>query len=279
VTQKQKAEQFRKGHFSNELLITPNAWDAVSAKIYEVEGFKCVASGSAGVANALGIPDGERMTIDENLSVVKRIVDSLDIPVTADMEACYTNDSKELRKNVKKIIDSGVVGINIEDSPGLDGKSLHTIDFQVGKLKTIRSAANGYGFDLFINARIDAWMFLNSSQDEKITECLERANAYLAAGADSVFIPDLEDMDEKTVHELVKGINAPLNIIAGKNTPPISRLQELGVKRVSLGPRPMRSVLSLLRKISKELKTDGTYNLMNDSSISYGEINKWFSSK
>ncbi len=274
--QKQKAEQFRKLHFSNEVLITPNAWDVISAKIFEVEGFKCVATTSAGVANALGIPDVERMTIDENLSVVKRISASLEIPVTADMEACYTNDSEELRENVKKIIDSGAVGINIEDSPGLDRTTLHNVDFQANKLRTIRDTASECGFDLFINARIDAWMFLNISIEEKIAECLKRAEAYLAAGADSIFIPDLEDMNEESITALVKGIDAPLNIIAGKNTLPVSRLHELGVKRVSFGPRPMRAVFSLLRKIANELTVTGTYNMMTESSLSYREINKWF---
>jgi len=122
-------------------------------------------------------------------------------------------------------------------------------------------------------------MFLEIPKADKISECLQRAEAYLAAGADSIFIPDLEDMDEETIAELVKGIDAPLNIIAGSSTPPVQRLQELGVKRISFGPRPMRAVYSLLKKTAREIIDTGTYGLMSDSSISYSEMNQWFKEK
>lgn len=274
--QRKKLARFRDMHFSDEVLVTPNAWDVVSAKIYELEGFKCVATTSAGIAHALGISDVERMTIDENLSVVKRITAAIDVPVTADMEACYTNDHHELHYKVGKIIESGAVGINIEDSPGFDRKPLHEMGFQAEKLTAVREASRHFGFDLFINARIDAWMFLEFSKEEKISECLKRAETYLAAGADSIFIPDLEDMDEETIATLVNGIDAPLNIIAGSSTPAVSRLYELGVKRLSFGPRPMRAVLSLLKEIAREVNVEGTYELMSESSISYSEMNQWF---
>ena len=277
--QQSKAAQFRKLHFTDEVLITPNAWDAVSAKIYELEGFSCIATTSAGIAHALGKSDVERMTIEENLAVVKRISNAAAVPVTADMEACYTNDTETLKQNVKMIIESGAVGINIEDSPGFDSNPLHDNGFQAEKIKTIRKAAGDCGLDLFINARIDAWMFLEIPKADKISECLQRAEAYLAAGADSIFIPDLEDMDEETIAELVKGIDAPLNIIAGSSTPPVQRLQELGVKRISFGPRPMRAVYSLLKKTAREIIDTGTYGLMSDSSISYSEMNQWFKEK
>jgi 2-methylisocitrate lyase-like PEP mutase family enzyme len=143
-------------------------------------------------------------------------------------------------------------------------------------LTAVREASRQFGFDLFINARIDAWMFLEFSKEEKISECLKRAETYLAAGADSIFIPDLEDMDEETIATLVNGIDAPLNIIAGSSTPAVSRLYELGVKRLSFGPRPMRAVLSLLKEIAREVNAEGTYELMSESSISYAEMNQWF---
>lgn len=274
--QRARAIEFKKLHYSDDVLIVPNAWDVISAKIFEIEGFKCMGTTSAGIANALGYPDMEGMSLEDNLSVTKRIVNSLDIPVTADIEACYTNDENILVENVQKILQSGVAGINIEDSPGFNNRVLHDIEFQREKVSIIRDVANKSGSDLFINTRIDAWMFLNIPIKEKIIECLKRAQAYIEAGADSIFVPDLEDMDEESIIQLVAGIDAPLNIIAGKNTPTLSRLKELGVKRVSLGPRPMRAVFSLLRKIATELRTKGTYNLMNNSILSYSEINQWF---
>lgn len=105
---------------------------------------------------------------------------------------------------------------------------------------------------------------------------INRSNAYKEVGADCIFIPDVGNLDKQAIAILVKEIEAPINIIAVATTPPISELQDIGVSRVSVGPRPMRAMLSLLRKIAKELITTGTYKLMTESSISYSEVNQWF---
>ena len=109
-----------------------------------------------------------------------------------------------------------------------------------------------------------------------LRQAIERGNAYKEAGADCIFVPDVGGLDKKAIATLVKEIDAPMNIVAGATTPPIHELQEIGVSRVSVGPRPMRAVLSLLRKIAKELTTTGTYTLMSESSITYSEVNQWF---
>jgi 2-methylisocitrate lyase-like PEP mutase family enzyme len=105
---------------------------------------------------------------------------------------------------------------------------------------------------------------------------IKRANAYREAGADCIFVPDTGDLDKKTIACLVQEIEAPVNIIAGAATPPVAELEEIGVSRVSLGPRPMRAALSLIRKIARELLETGTYKLMSEASITYSEVNRWF---
>ena len=110
-----------------------------------------------------------------------------------------------------------------------------------------------------------------------VRQAIERGNVYRQAGADCIFVPDMDNLDEEAISLLVREVDAPINIIAGVNTPPISRLQELGVARVSLGPRPMRAALSLLRDMSREIIDKGTYKLMTDASITYSEVNQWFS--
>jgi 2-methylisocitrate lyase-like PEP mutase family enzyme len=111
---------------------------------------------------------------------------------------------------------------------------------------------------------------------QTLREAIDRGNAYREAGADCIFVPDVGNLDPQTIPLLVKEIDAPVNLIAGATTPPIPQLQDLGVARVSVGPRPMRAVLSLLRKIAKELLTTGTYELMSESSLSYSQVNRWF---
>jgi 2-methylisocitrate lyase-like PEP mutase family enzyme len=132
------------------------------------------------------------------------------------------------------------------------------------------------GIHLVINARTDVVM-INGDSPQNLREAIDRGNTYKAAGADCIFVPDVGNLEKKSIAILVKEIDAPVNILAGATTLPIAELQEMGVARVSLGPRPMRAVLSLLRKIANELMTAGTYKLMSESSISYSEVNGWFS--
>ncbi len=131
------------------------------------------------------------------------------------------------------------------------------------------------GIHLVINARTDIIMN-NDDSPQYLREAIERGNAYREAGADCIFVPDVGNLDKKLFPVLVKEIDAPINIIAGATTPPIPELQDMGIARVSLGPRPMRAVLSFLRKLAKELMTTGTYKLMTESSISYSDVNQWF---
>jgi 2-methylisocitrate lyase-like PEP mutase family enzyme len=131
------------------------------------------------------------------------------------------------------------------------------------------------GIHLVINARTDVFL-VSDDYTKSLRFAIERGNAYKEAGADCIFIPDNGDLDKQSITTLVNEINAPINIIAGATTPPIAELQDVGVSRVSVGPRPMRAVLTLLRNIAEELIVKGTYQLMSESSISYSDINQWF---
>ena len=139
--------------------------------------------------------------------------------------------------------------------------------------------ADIYGVHLVINLRVDKYMLGQGSHKEKYYETVRRANMYSEAGADSIFVPDTGDFNEQIISELVKEINAPLNIIAGPNIPPVQKLEEIGVARLSFGPRPMRAMLSLLCKMQMELLEKGTYELMSDERITYKEINKLLQKK
>lgn len=125
--------------------------------------------------------------------------------------------------------------------------------------------ANAQGIHLVINARTDVIMFQDESP-QTLHDAIHCGNAYREAGVDCIFVPDVGNLDKKTIPILVKEINAPININAGAMTPTLLELQGMGVARVSRGPRPMRVALSLLRKIAEELITVGTYQLMSESS-------------
>lgn len=274
-SQKQKAQDFLELHRASSIFILPNAWDVASAKIFELEGFKAIGTTSAGISAMLGYADGQKMSLVENMDVVRRIVKNTFLPVSADIEAGYAVSTEGVVEAARAVLEVGAVGLNLEDSTGNTQIPLYDQFLQQEKIKAIREMSIDKGIHLVINARTDAYM-LSQKPADGLREAIKRGNAYREAGADCIFVPDVGNLDKKTIETLVKEIDAPINIIAGASTPPILELQGMGVSRVSVGPRPMRAVLSLLRKIAKELTIEGTYKLMMESSISYSEVNKWF---
>jgi 2-methylisocitrate lyase-like PEP mutase family enzyme len=273
--QKQKADEFLALHHSPTILILANAWDVASAKIFELEGFKAIGTTSAGISSTLGYADVQHMSLAENMQVVQRIVNNTTLPVSADIEAGYASSIEGVVKAAQAVLDIGAVGLNLEDSTGDPTAPFFDKALQQDKIRAIREMSIAKGIHLVINARTDVIMFQDDSP-QTLRDAIDRGNAYREAGADCIFVPDVGNLDKKTIPILVKEIDAPINIIAGETTPPIPELQDMGVARVSVGPRPMRAVLSLLRKIAKELMTTGTYKLMSESFISYSEVNQWF---
>ena len=276
--QEVQANDFFTFHQGPEILILPNAWDVVSAKIFEIEGFKAIGTTSAGIAATLGYADGQKMSLFENLDVVQRIVNSTEVPISADIESAYATSVEGVVQCAEAVLNVGAVGLNLEDSSGDIEMPLFDQSLQAEKITAMREITHSKGKQLFINARTDVFLF-GENTTRVLREAVERGNAYRAAGADCIFVPDVGNLDPNAIEILAQEIDAPINIIAGDTTPPIAVLQDMGVARVSVGPRPMRAVLSLLRKIATELKVSGTYTQMMQSSISYSDVNQWFKGK
>jgi len=273
--QKQKADDFLALHHAPTILILPNAWDVASGKIFELEGFKAIGTTSAGISSTLGYADGQHMSLAENMEVVQRIVNHTTLPVSADIESGYATSIEGVVKAAQAALNIGAVGLNLEDSTGDPTTPFFDKTLQQDKIRAIREMSIAQGIHLVINARTDVIM-LQDESPQNLRDAIDRGNAYREAGADCIFVPDVGNLDKKTIPILVKEIDAPINIIAGATTPSIPELREMGVARVSVGPRPMRAVLSLLRKIAKELMTTGTYKLMSESSVTYSDVNQWF---
>lgn len=273
--QKQKADDFLALHHGPTILVLPNAWDVVSSKIFELEGFNAIGTTSAGISATLGYADGQQMSLAENMEVVDRIVKSTPLPVSADIEAGYAKSVEGVVNAAKAVLEGGAVGLNLEDATGKTDSPLFDIVLQKEKIQAIRQMSDRDGIHLVINARTDVYLVGGNASDN-LRQAIERGNAYKEAGADCIFVPDVGGLDKAAITTLVQEIAAPINIVAGATIPPVAELQDIGVSRVSVGPRPMRAVLSFLREIAKELRTAGTYTLMSRTSISYSEVNQWF---
>lgn len=272
-----KAERFRSLHNGPRMLVLANAWDVISARLFEAEGFAAIGTSSAGIAATLGYPDGERMSLQENLEVVRRIAAKVKTPVSADLEGGYDRSLEGAVRAALATIEAGAVGVNIEDGTQDSEKPICEVNFQAERIVAMRQAATGTGVPLVINARTDVFMVSGVSRSWRIDESVRRGNAYRRAGADCVFVPDMGDLDREAIAEMVAQIDAPLNVLAGGKMPPLPELEALGVGRVSLGPRAMRAGLGVLRRIARELRTSGTYENMNHDTLSYAEVNAMLS--
>lgn len=272
ATQTEKAALFRKLHDGKPILVLPNAWDAVSARIFEQAGFPAVATTSAGVAWALGYADGECVDRAEMLAAVGRIARSVAVPITADIEAGFGNTLAELAATIKAVIAAGAVGINLEDSDKRRERSLIAIEAAAARIQAARAAADQTGVPLVINARTDVYLAAIGEPAERFDHAVRRANAYRVAGADSLFVPGVRDSE--TIGRLVRALDGPLNILAGPGCPSTAELQSLGVCRLSVGSGPMTAVLTLTRRIAEELKSSGTFAAFTQGSVPYAEWNR-----
>jgi 2-methylisocitrate lyase-like PEP mutase family enzyme len=260
MTQSQKAEHFRQLHHGPNILVLPNAWDVATARIFETAGFPAIGSTSAGVANSLGYPDGNRISRDEMLEVVARIVRAVEVPVTADVESGYGDPVA----TAKAVAAAGAVGMNLEDAVG---DKLVDLSAQVAIIREIRAL----DVPVVINARNDIYLANIGDPATQFARTVQRLNAYREAGADSLFAPGVRDA--KTIAALARDVRGPLNILATVGTPPVKELHRLGVARVSVGSGPARATLGLVRRIAEELRDRGSYDLMLDGQIPYAEIN------
>ena len=271
TTQGRKAEELRKLHSGPRVLVLPNAWDVASARVLEELGYPAIATTSAGVAFALGYPDGQRVTRDQMLEVVARIARAARVPVTADMEAGYGITSKDMAETAKAIVEAGAVGLNLEDVTGDTETSQVDTAQQVEKIRAIRETSASLGVSLVINARTDVYLMPIGPEATRFERTVERGRAYRAAGADCVFAPGVKERE--LIEKLVKAIGAPLNILVSPGCPSILELQKIGVARASVGSGVMRAPLGLVRKIGKELLETGTHSTVFEGAIPFAEVN------
>lgn len=270
-TQNAGAAAFRAMHHGPAILVLPNAWDAASARIFEEAGFGAIASTSAGVAFAMGYPDGEKIPRDEMLAQVARIARSVNIAVTADVEAGYGRTPDAAALTATAVIESGAVGMNFEDATGNPGQPLLDLSLQLERIHAVREGGERSGVPLVLNARTDVYLLQVGPPETRYDETVHRLSAYRGAGADCVFAPGVKDPE--IIARLVRDLKCPLNILAVPGAPSIPELRELGVARVSVGSGPIRATLGLLKDLAIELRERGTYRLM-EKAPPHADINR-----
>lgn len=258
-----KADLFRSLHTGAGVLVLANAWDAISARIVEAEGYTAVASSSAAMAAVLGYPDGQRIPRSEMIFLISKIAAAVDVPVSADVEAGYG----DAVQTVNDLLASGVVGMNLED---MVDDELLPLAGQLETIRAVRRASDAAGVPLVVNARTDIFLARHGDPATRFERSVERLNAFHDAGADSLFAPGVVDAD--TIGRLADAVNGPLNILATVGTPPIAELQRLGVKRVSLGSGTSRIALGALRRFVRALRDEGSFAELESLAIPFPDV-------
>ncbi len=244
-------------------LLVANAWDVASALVAEDAGAPAVATTSAGVAWSLGSPDGDVLDRGRALDLVARIAAAVRAPVTADIEGGFAESAEGVGETVAKVIEAGAVGVNLEDG-NRDPAA------QTDRIAAARAAADKAGMPLYLNARIDTYLFGLGEESGRLQETTERMRAYVAAGASGVFVPGVTD--PQVIAALVAAVDVPLNVLVGPGAPSVAELAELGVARISLGSTVAAAAYAVARRATRELLERGTYETVTDA-IPYGDLN------
>jgi len=268
-TQRELAKALRALHEEGTLVL-PNAWDSASAALIAQAGAAAIATTSGGIAWSAGRSDGEGLTRDEMAELVRRIVQVVDVPVTADIESGYGPADEDVAATVTAVIEAGAVGINLEDSLA-PGGPLFDIPAQAGRLRAARAAAEASGLPgLWINVRTDVFLFGIGEPEGRLDDVLNRAVAYADAGVDSLFVPGLVDLG--TLTTLVKESPLPINVMAGPGAPSVAELEAVGVRRISVGTAIAQAAYGLAQRAAVELLTKGTYDALGDG-LDFGVVN------
>ena len=272
--QKKKAEALRAMHTGTGAVLLPNVWDVASARIIEEAAFPAIATTSAGIAFAQGFPDGQKIPSAQMITAVAQIASAVRVPVTVDVEAGYGQRPEDGARTARNVIDSGAVGMNFEDATGDADHPLTELTLQLERILAIRETAEELRVPLVLNARTDVYLLQIGEPGRRYDEAVRRLSAFRDAGADCVFVPGVRDAE--TIGRIVADLKCPVNILGVLGSPSVFELVKLGVKRISLGSGPMRASLGFLRKLAEEVRTSGTYELM-EGPPSHAEMNKLMS--
>lgn len=268
------ADEFRARHKRAPVLLLPNVWDPLSARLFEDAGFEALATTSGGVAWALGYPDGEQAPWAEVTAATRRIVRVTRLPVTADIEAGYGETRQAVAEHIEEIIGAGVVGVNLED--GLrEPPSIRGVDEAAARIRAARDAAQRAGVPIVINARTDLYHLPEVEGRDRFGETIARCRAYLEAGADCVYPFGLRDAS--VIAAFTKATPAPVNVTGRPGMPSAAELEGLGVARITIASAATLASMCAIRQLAEELRATGRFDVLA-STMRHPDAQKLFAS-
>jgi 2-methylisocitrate lyase-like PEP mutase family enzyme len=250
-------ETFLQLHQNSTPLLLGNIWDVNSAQIFEANGYKAIGTSSHAVAKSLGYEDGEKLPFETLLHLAKRVVESVRIPFSVDMEGGYSRTIDGIIENIKKLHDAGVVGLNMEDTIAGATRQLQPVT----EFQKILSAVSGHisrnNLKMFLNIRTDGFLL---GMPTALAETITRINSYKNAGADGIFVPGITSKED--IKEVVKATTLPINVMCMPGLPGFDELESLGVKRISMGGFFFNKAYETIGKLSKAISSDKNFSAL-----------------
>ncbi len=250
---------FRRLHEAG-CFVLPNPWDAGSARYLQHLGFRALATTSAGFAFSNGLPDGgvPRAAVLDHL---RAVVEATELPVNADFESGFASDAAGVAESVRLCLDTGVAGLSIEDSTGDPAAPLHPLEVAVERLAAARAAVDASGTGAVLTARAECHLV---GHPDPLRESLRRLEAYAAAGADCLYAPGLRTRE--AVAAVVKAVAPrPVNVLVSGPFFTVRELEDLGVRRVSVGGALARAAWGAFMRAAEEIAAGGTFAALGEA--------------
>lgn len=269
ISQKQKAETFRALHARAGIFVIPNPWDAGSARILAAMGFEALATTSAGLAFALGRPDGhDVVSRDETLANARAIVEATDLPVSADLESCFAATPTDVAETIRRAAETGLVGGSIEDATYDRQRPIYDLSEAVERVAAAVEAARALPFPFTLTARAENFLFGRRDLDDTI----RRLQAYEKAGADVLYAPALPGLD--AIRTVCASVSKPVNVLLGGKGQGLSvaDLAAAGARRISVGSALYRAAIGSFARAAREVREKGTFTF-GDDAMPYADLN------
>lgn len=247
-----KGRRFRDLHHAKQILLLPNPWDRGTARLLEHLGFDAVATTSAGFANSRGLPDGA-LTKAAALSHAADIAAATSLPVSADLENCYSHAPEGVADTITEAIKTGIVGCSIEDATGDPDQPIYEFGLAVERVAAAVDTARRADFPFMLTARAEGFLYGRPDLDDAVA----RLQAFAAAGASVAYAPGIKDL--ASIRTLVEEVPIPINVLARPEFT-VADLQEIGVARVSIGSGLSRAALAVFSAGAREVLEAGTFN-------------------
>ncbi|MFJ4442110.1 oxaloacetate decarboxylase [Pseudomonas sp. NPDC089422] len=268
-----RAEAFKALHERDGAFVIPNPWDAGSAKLLASLGFEALATTSAGLAFSLGRPDAEgALSLDETLDNAGVIVDATALPVAADLENGFGDLPEDCAQTILRAAEMGLVGGSIEDASGRADAPIYDFELAVARVRAAVQAARSLPFPFTLCARAENLLHGRMDLDDTIL----RLQAFAEAGADVLYAPGLRSVDE--VRAVVQAVAPkPVNVLMGLAGVPLSvnQLQDLGVRRISVGSSLARAALGAFQRAALEIRDQGTFSY-GEQALPFAQLNDLF---